>query len=94
MVTINTKCNSEARFIHYLGVSNHVLDALSLYRNAVYRQVMEGVIPIELPAKPREYVHVSLTLPFEERPRSGVKCGYYGFRQGVLPQGYERAWVD
>jgi|GEM_PF-2881402 len=73
-LTINTKCNSETRFIHYLGVSNHVLDALSLYRNAVYRQVMEGVIPIELPAKPREYVHVSLTLPFEERPRSGVKC--------------------
>jgi hypothetical protein len=73
-LTINTKCNNEARFIHYLGVSKHVIDAPSLYRNTAYRQIQSGVIPVELPTKPREYVHVSLTLPFEERPRSKVRC--------------------
>jgi len=74
-LTINTKCNNEARLIHYLGVSKHVIDVLTLYRNTVYRQVREGIIPIELPTKPREYVRVSLTPIFEsEKPKSKVKC--------------------
>ena len=74
-LTLNTKCNNEARFIHYLGVKKHVIDPLSLYRNVVYRQVREGIIPIELPTKPREYVRVSLTPIFEsEKPKSRIKC--------------------
>jgi hypothetical protein len=73
-LTLNTKCNNEARFIHYMGVNKHVIDPLSLYRNVVYRQVQSGIIPVELPTKPREYVHVSLTLPFEERPKPKVRC--------------------
>jgi len=74
-LTINTKCNNEARFIHYLGVPKHVIDVLTLYKNTVYRQVREGIIPIELPTKPREYVRVSLTPIFEsEKPKSKVKC--------------------
>ena len=74
-LTINTKCNNEAKLLHYLGVSNHIINVLVLYNNLVHRQLQSGVVPVELP-KPRGYVHVSLPPLFGGggKNKSKVKC--------------------
>jgi hypothetical protein len=71
-LTLNTKCNNEAKLLHYLGVSNHIINVLVLYNNLVHRQLMSGVVPVELP-KPREYVHVSLP-PLFGGGGTRIKC--------------------
>ena len=74
-LTINTKCNNEAKFIHYLGVTKHVINAKSLYKSLIAKQLLEGRLPISLSIEMPRYVSLSFELPIEGlRPKSKIKC--------------------